>query len=645
MHRLIRDLLKKYPKNATFRRYSNFYQKSKQNHQNYQSSQNYQNSQNSQSSSKNYQKLLFKVTPLPLALAAFQKTDEKSEKSLENSIQELTIQELNERSLYGWTILHECVAKNDYQMVKQLLELGVDPDTSDNFTSSKTTANRLGKTESEIFNLRKSKFPITEDLEPGAILYGSTALHYSVLNDNSEITELLLSYGANPTSENRYGDVPEQYINLNSKTCEKMENLFYNAKIEYENRQKERIERKSKLYPYEVRLHENIVGQDSAVAQCAGALRRKENGWLDEDHPLVMLFLGSSGIGKTELAKQIVKTSVQVDNFIRFDMSEFQQKHEVSKFIGAPPGYVGHDQGGALTEALKDKPESIVLLDEVEKAHPDVLTVLLQLFDEGRITDGQGETVHVPNAIFIMTSNLGSELIAEHALMLRKYNADRKRSLDGKMNNTLVKSAENSSEISSENLSENSSKSVETSKSVENLIFNENLTKTPSPLKISESGLNDATNIQITRTFREKTIKPILKKAFRRDEFIGRINEIIYFLPFDELEIKELTVRQLKAWSERADLRHGISMSWTSSIVTVLADAYDVSYGARSIQHEVDRRIVNKLAEAFETGMLKKGDHVHFEVGSELAMDEVAEKFGGDLSNVPIRLVVNGATI
>jgi len=185
-------------------------------------------------------------------------------------------------------------------MVKKLLELGVDPDTTDNFTSSKTTANRLGNTESEIFNLRKSSFPITEDLEPGAILYGSTALHYSVLNDNSEMTELLLSYGANPVAENRYGDVPEQYINIYSRTCEKMKNLFEKAKIEYENRQKERIERKSKLYPYEVRLHENIVGQDSAVAQCAGALRRKENGWLDEDHPLVMLFLGSSGIGKTE---------------------------------------------------------------------------------------------------------------------------------------------------------------------------------------------------------------------------------------------------------------------------------------------------------------------------------------------------------
>merc|ERR1712110_248291 len=105
---------------------------------------------------------------------------------------------------------------------------------------------------------------------------------------------------------------------------------------------------------------------------------------------------------------------------IRFDMSEFQQKHEVSKFIGAPPGYVGYDQGGALTEALKENPDAVVLLDEVEKAHPDVLTVLLQLFDEGRLTDGQGKTVNCPKAVFILTSNLANNLIAEHATILRR---------------------------------------------------------------------------------------------------------------------------------------------------------------------------------------------------------------------------------
>ncbi len=151
--------------------------------------------------------------------------------------------------------------------------------------------------------------------------------------------------------------------------------------------------------------------------------RRKENGWVDDDHPLVFLFLGSSGIGKTELAKQIAKYLYKdkgSDSFIRLDMSEYQEKHEVAKLIGAPPGYVGHDDGGQLTKRLKKCPNAVVLFDEVDKAHPDVLTVLLQLFDEGRLTDGKGKTIECKNAIFVMTSNLAATEIAEHGLQLRR---------------------------------------------------------------------------------------------------------------------------------------------------------------------------------------------------------------------------------
>lgn len=169
------------------------------------------------------------------------------------------------------------------------------------------------------------------------------------------------------------------------------------------------------------------------------AIRRKENGWGDDEHPLVFLFLGSSGIGKTELAKQMAayihKEKSQA--FIRLDMSEYQEKHEVisfmslinksddefsqvAKLIGAPPGYIGHDEGGQLTSRLKQCPNAVVLFDEVDKAHPDVLTVLLQLFDEGRLTDGHGKTIECKDAIFIMTSNLASDEIAQHGLKLRQ---------------------------------------------------------------------------------------------------------------------------------------------------------------------------------------------------------------------------------
>lgn len=131
-----------------------------------------------------------------------------------------------------------------------------------------------------------------------------------------------------------------------------------------------------------------------------------ENGWLDNDHPLVFLFLGSSGIGKTELAKQIANYLHKDDKkaFIRLDMSEYQEKHEVAKLIGSPPGYIGYDQGGQLTKALREFPQAVVLFDEVDKAHPDVLTVLLQLFDEGRLTDGQGKQLAL--RITILTSAL-----------------------------------------------------------------------------------------------------------------------------------------------------------------------------------------------------------------------------------------------
>lgn len=129
------------------------------------------------------------------------------------------------------------------------------------------------------------------------------------------------------------------------------------------------------------------MGQESAIEIVTAAIRRKEKGWHDDDHPLVMLFMGSSGVGKTEIAKQVAYHlhSGNVRAFVRLDMSEYQEKHEVSKLFGAPPGYVGHDSGGQLTNALLENPNAVVLFDEIEKAHPDVMAALLQLFDEVNI--------------------------------------------------------------------------------------------------------------------------------------------------------------------------------------------------------------------------------------------------------------------
>ncbi|BAL96592.1 ATP-dependent chaperone ClpB [Rubrivivax gelatinosus] len=172
---------------------------------------------------------------------------------------------------------------------------------------------------------------------------------------------------------------------------------------------------RDKLLQMEAKLHERVVGQDEAISAVADAIRRSRAGLSDPNRPLgSFLFLGPTGVGKTELCKALASFLFDSeDHMIRVDMSEYMEKHSVSRLIGAPPGYVGYDEGGALTEAVRRKPYSVLLLDEVEKAHPDVFNVLLQVLDDGRLTDGQGRTVDFKNTVIVMTSNLGSHLIMQ----------------------------------------------------------------------------------------------------------------------------------------------------------------------------------------------------------------------------------------
>jgi len=172
---------------------------------------------------------------------------------------------------------------------------------------------------------------------------------------------------------------------------------------------------KEKLLRMEKVLHESVVGQDEAVNAVANAIRRSRAGMSDPNKPIgSFLFLGPTGVGKTELCKSLSLFLFDtVDAMVRIDMSEFMEKHSVARLIGAPPGYVGYEEGGYLTEAVRRKPYSLLLLDEVEKAHPDVFNILLQILDDGRLTDGQGRTVDFKNTVIVMTSNLGSEIIQE----------------------------------------------------------------------------------------------------------------------------------------------------------------------------------------------------------------------------------------
>lgn len=222
---------------------------------------------------------------------------------------------------------------------------------------------------------------------------------------------------------------------------------------------------------------------------------------------------------------------------------------------------------------------------QVDKAHPDVLTVMLQLFDEGRLTDGQGKTIVCKDAIFVMTSNLASDEIANHALELRREakEAAEHREEDG---------------------------------------------------EISE-------RVTISRKFKERVVQPILKLHFRRDEFLGRINEMVYFLPFSRSELITLVTRELNFWAKMALNRHDIHMSWDREVLDVLADGYDVHYGARSIKHEVERRVVNQLAAAHERELISPGCSLHITVGHPKG--EGGRSFGEDLAPIiKLQLIKEG---
>ncbi|KAJ6664830.1 hypothetical protein lerEdw1_005802 [Lerista edwardsae] len=509
---------------------------------------------------------------------------------------------VNTRHKLGWTALMVAAINRNSSMVKHLLAAGADPNLGDDFSSVYETAKEKGLHSLEVLVTREDDF--NNRLNNRASFKGCTALHYAVLADDYPSVKLLLEGAsprgreqtepglvflgrelrssstspkavnsavwpdgfperANPLQGNEMGHTPLDYAREGEvmkvlKTCA--------VKLQEEQRKKEIEERRR--FPLEQRLREHIIGQESAIATVGAAIRRKENGWYDEEHPLVFLFLGSSGIGKTELAKQTAKYLHKdvKKGFIRLDMSEFQQRHEVSMRAGSlfprlPSLLALHQvmlatrKVGSSQKKLKQCPNAVVLFDEVDKAHPDVLTIMLQLFDEGRLTDGKGKTIDCKNAIFIMTSNVASDEIAQHGLQLRQETM----------------------ELSQKRIAEN----------------------------LDDVQMTD--KITISKQFKENVIRPILKAHFRRDEFLGRINEIVYFLPFCHSELIQLVNKELSFWAKKAKARHNITLLWDKDVMDVLADGYNLHYGARSIKHEVERRVVNQLAAAYEQDLLPRG--------------------------------------
>ena len=187
-----------------------------------------------------------------------------------------------------------------------------------------------------------------------------------------------------------------------------------------------------KLLHLEEELHKRVIDQDEAVTAVADAIQRSRAGLADPNRPIAsFIFLGPTGVGKTELAKALAAYLFDTEEaMVRIDMSEYMEKHTVSRLIGAPPGYVGYDEGGQLTEAIRRRPYAVILFDEIEKAHPDVFNVMLQILDDGRLTDAQGRTVNFKNTVIIMTSNIGSQYILDVAGDDSKYEQMRDRVME-----------------------------------------------------------------------------------------------------------------------------------------------------------------------------------------------------------------------
>ncbi len=320
---------------------------------------------------------------------------------------------------------------------------------------------------------------------------------------------------------------------------------------------------REKLLKMENDLHKRVVGQDEALLAVANAVRRSRAGISDPQKPIgSFLFLGPTGVGKTELSKALAEFLFDDESaLLRFDMSEYMEKHSVSRLLGAPPGYVGYDEGGSLTEAVRRRPYQVILFDEVEKAHPDVFNVLLQVLDDGRLTDGQGRTVDFKNTLIVLTSNLGSEFLA-----IEPQPKKEKPKTNGKVIDFASLKAE---EVAGGSID------VET---------------------------------------REK-IMTVVRAAFR-PEFLNRLDEIIIFNRLQRDQMRSIVDIQLAQLEKRLAERN-ITLKLTDRAKDHLADiGFDAAYGARPLKRVIQRELQNAIAERLLAGSVKDGDTVDVDADS-----------------------------
>jgi ATP-dependent Clp protease ATP-binding subunit ClpC len=331
-------------------------------------------------------------------------------------------------------------------------------------------------------------------------------------------------------------------------------------------------EERDRLLRLEGHLHDHVVGQDDAVAAVSEAVRRSRAGLGDPDRPVgSFLFLGPTGVGKTELARSLAEALFgDSDRMIRLDMSEFQERHTVSRLVGAPPGYVGYDEAGQLTEAVRRRPYSVVLLDEIEKAHPDVFNILLQVLDDGRLTDSQGRTVSFKNTVLIMTSNLGSDII------------------NGTKRSVGFATGDAGWDPKGSGLSA--------------------LSGGPSAGSGADRDLKD----KLDRRLREQL----------RPEFINRIDEIIIFRQLETDQLRRITEMMLEETRRRLHAQD-VTIEITTAAVDWLAErGFQPEFGARPLRRTIQRELDNRLSRLLLSADLAPGRQVTVDVADgELTFD------------------------
>lgn len=324
---------------------------------------------------------------------------------------------------------------------------------------------------------------------------------------------------------------------------------------------------REKLLRMEGELHKRVVGQEQAIGAVADAVRRSRAGLQNEKRPIgSFLFMGTTGVGKTELAKALAEFLFNDENMMtRIDMSEYQERHSVSRLVGAPPGYVGYDEGGQLTEAVRRKPYSVILLDEIEKAHPDVFNILLQVLDDGRLTDNKGRTVDFKNTILIMTSNVGADIIQGYMERLPLVG---------------IAGSDPSAERSAQEK-----------------------------------------RLQMLSECRSEVLE-VLKRTVR-PEFLNRIDEVIMFEPLSQTDIRDILRMQIADLQKRLS-ENGVAIDFSKEFEDYMSTkGYEPAYGARPIKRLMQKELVNLLAKSILDGKVHRDSVILVDVeGGQIVVRE-----------------------